>query len=110
MNAHNDPCRHRRVGYSRVIHCGQAGFPAELAPASDHRIERVPLFTGHRIDSAKRPEPRFPAAKENIAREVIHSAVSEEKAIANGPMLAVSGGANGGDILFLEVCDELPTE
>jgi hypothetical protein len=82
-------------------------FPPESALASDQRIERVLLFTGHRIDSAKREKPRFPAEKESVAREAIRSAVSEEKAITNSSIIGVSGGANGGDILFLEVCDEL---
>jgi hypothetical protein len=82
-------------------------FPAESALASDQRIKRVLLFTGHRIDSAKRAKPRFPAAKESVAREAIRSAVSEEKAITSGSIVGVSGGANGGDILFLEVCEEL---
>lgn len=82
-------------------------FPPESTPASTQRIERVLLFTGHRIDSAKREKPRFPAAKESVARDAIRSAVSNEKAITSGSIIGVSGGANGGDILFLEVCDEL---
>jgi tetratricopeptide (TPR) repeat protein len=82
-------------------------FPPESALASDQRIERVLLFTGHRIDSAKREKPRFPATKESVAREAIRSAVSDEEVITSGSIIGVSGGANGGDILFLEVCDEL---
>jgi hypothetical protein len=81
-------------------------FPPESALASDQRIERVLLFTGHRIDSAKRETTRFPGRKESVAREAIRSAVSDEKAITSGSIVGVSGGANGGDILFLEVCDE----
>ncbi|HJY89452.1 MAG TPA: hypothetical protein VJ255_04205, partial [Candidatus Acidoferrum sp.] len=45
--------------------------------------------------------------KESVAREAIRSAVSDEEAITSGSIIGVSGGANGGDILFLEVCDEL---
>ncbi len=82
-------------------------FPPESAPATNQRIDRVLLFTGHRIDSANRPKPRFPANKEGVAREAIREAIAEEKNLTSGPILGVAGGANGGDILFLEVCDEL---
>jgi hypothetical protein len=82
-------------------------FPPESAPAANQRIDRVVLFTGHRIDAANRPKPRFPAAKESVARAAIRSAVSSEKEITNGLMTGIAGAANGGDILFLEVCDEL---
>jgi hypothetical protein len=81
-------------------------FPPESAPASNQRIERVLLFTGHRIDSANRPSPRFPAAKESVARDAIRSAISQEKEITTGSLVGIAGGANGGDILFLEACDE----
>jgi hypothetical protein len=82
-------------------------FPPESAPAANQRIDRVLLFTGHRIDSANRAKPRFPANKESVAREAIRTTVAEEKNLASGSILGIAGGANGGDILFLEVCDEL---
>lgn len=82
-------------------------FPPESAPTADDRIDRVLLFTGHRIDSAGRAKPRFPAAKESVAREAIRSAILDEKGITTGSVIGVAGGANGGDILFLEACDEL---
>jgi tetratricopeptide (TPR) repeat protein len=82
-------------------------FPPESVGTSNERIDRVLLFTGHRIDAANRPKPRFPAVKESVAREAIRSAVSDEKAITSGSIVGVSGGANGGDILFLEACEEL---
>ncbi len=82
-------------------------FPPESAPATNQRLDRVLLFTGHRIDSAKRQKPRFPANKEAVAREAIRSAISGEKDLSSGAMLGIAGGANGGDILFLELCDEL---
>lgn len=68
---------------------------------------RVILFTGHRIDPPNRSTPRFPAAKENQAREMILAAVSREKEKAKGNLFGISGGASGGDILFQEVCEEL---
>jgi len=82
-------------------------FPPESAPATSQRIDRVLLFTGHRIDSANRARPRFPANKESVAREAIRGAVAQEKDLTSGSILGIAGGANGGDILFLEVCDEL---
>ena len=82
-------------------------FPPESASPINERIERILLFTGHRIDSANRSRPRFPAGKESVAREAIRSAISQEKDITTGSLLGIAGGANGGDILFLEACDEL---
>jgi tetratricopeptide repeat protein len=82
-------------------------FPPESVGTSNQRIDRVLLFTGHRVDAANRPKPRFPAVKESVARDAIRSAVSDEKEITSGSIVGVSGGANGGDILFLEACDEL---
>ena len=82
-------------------------FPPESAPAVNQRVDRVLLFTGHRIDSAGRAKPRFPASKESIAREAIRTAVMQERDVTSGSMVGVAGGANGGDILFLEVCEDL---
>lgn len=82
-------------------------FPAEAASVLSERVDRVLLFTGHRIDSANRAKPRFPAGKENIARDAIHAAIASEKELANGTIMGIAGGANGGDILFLEACDEV---
>ena len=82
-------------------------FPPESAPAPNQRIDRILLFTGHRIDSANRAKPRFPANKENVAREAIRTALMQEKDLTSGSILGIAGGANGGDILFLEVCEDL---
>ena len=71
------------------------------------RIDRLILFTGHRVDEAKREKPRFPAAMEGVARDAIRAAVAAEKSVTTGAIFGVAGGANGGDILFLEVCAEL---
>jgi hypothetical protein len=70
-------------------------------------VPRVILFTGHRIDAEGREKPRFPSEREDQARAMILEAVSEEKEKAKGRLLAISGGASGGDILFHEVCAEL---
>ena len=38
-------------------------LPPESKPAADQRIDRVLLFTGHRIDSANRPNPVSPPTR-----------------------------------------------
>lgn len=87
-------------------------LPGDVGSPSIARIERLVLFTGHRIDAAGRENPRFPAAKEGVARNAIRAALEGEKNITHGSMLGVAGGANGGDLLFLELCGELniPTQ
>jgi hypothetical protein len=81
--------------------------PAAQPAKTPETPERVILFTGHRIDTSSRGAPRFPAAKEKQAREMILAAVAKEKEKAKGNLFAISGGASGGDILFQEVCEEL---
>jgi len=80
-----------------------AAAQTQIQDAAPHVI----LFTGHRIDPPNRSTPRFPAAKEKQAREMILAAVSREKEKAKGNLFGISGGASGGDILFQEVCEEL---
>jgi hypothetical protein len=79
-------------------------FPASEPPRT--KQERVLLFTGHMIDKPGRAEPRFPADKEDVARQAIKDAIEKERAIA--PIAyGIAGGASGGDILFHDVCAEL---
>jgi hypothetical protein len=69
---------------------------------------RALVFTGHRIDAPGRTSPRFPARSEFQARELIRAAVLAEQLNAGStPLIGISGAASGGDILFLEVCEEL---
>jgi hypothetical protein len=69
--------------------------------------EHYLLFTGHMIDQPTRAVPRFPANKEEAVRKQIKEKVEAEKNRINGPIIGISGGACGGDILFHEVCAEL---
>jgi hypothetical protein len=78
-----------------------AGSGAPRAPS------RVLLFTGHRVDTANRKTPRFPASAEERARAMIRRAVEKERQDSPGDMIGYAGGASGGDILFHEVCAEL---
>jgi hypothetical protein len=62
------------------------------------------------IDAPGRATPRFRADKEAIAREEIKQRVLKEMNNGPGVAAAYAGGANGGDILFQEVCAELGIE
>lgn len=75
-------------------------------PAASQR-KRVLLFAGHMIDSPGREKPRFPADKEQVAREKIKGAVLKELKTGAGVASGYAGCASGGDILFHEVCAEL---
>jgi len=76
--------------------------PGREAPA------KVLLFTGHMVD-AEASTMRFPrtAGARERARTLIREAVAREVAQGAGQVLAIAGGASGGDILFHEVCREL---
>ncbi|MGH3056145.1 MAG: hypothetical protein ACRDL7_14320, partial [Gaiellaceae bacterium] len=91
------------------------------AAASPPTYARVLLFTGHMIDKPGRTPPRFPPEMEDVARRAIRNAVIAEIELArtaaehqgtpaDAPILAIAGGACGGDILFHEVCDALPPD
>jgi hypothetical protein len=90
------------------------GDSAATAPtASSAATPHVILFTGHRIDAPGRKEPRFPADKESVARERIkHKLVERLDQVKGSAPRGLAGAASGGDILFLEVCQELgiPTD
>ena len=72
----------------------------------------VLLFVGHRVDASDRVTPRFPPDREELARGAIRKAVLEEKERVQQCVLGIAGGANGGDLLFHEICSELkiPTQ
>lgn len=75
-------------------------------------MQHTILFTGHMIDAPERKTPRFPASKEVSVKESIRKSLRKIKATRNNNLLGIAGAANGGDIIFHEVCDELgiPTE
>lgn len=78
--------------------------PADVTPEPPHTL----LFTGHVIDAPTRATPRFPAAKEPLARQAIQAAVQQElNRLAGRAVVGLTGAASGGDILFQEVCAEL---
>jgi tetratricopeptide (TPR) repeat protein len=86
-------------------------LPVEGAlPVPSPPRRRVLIFAGHMIDAPGRRSPRFPADKEQVAREKIREAVEREMAAGAGVACGYAGGASGGDLLFQEVCDELGIE
>jgi tetratricopeptide (TPR) repeat protein len=65
---------------------------------------QVLLFSGHRVDQPGRQPPRFPADKAEIAAQKIADALAQ---LAAGPDdLALCQAASGGDLLFLEACQQ----
>jgi hypothetical protein len=78
----------------------------KISPVSNFP-QRVILFTGHMIDKPDRPEPRFPANKEGIARQFIQEALLREREEGGGIAFGLAGGASGGDLLFHEIWQEL---
>lgn len=63
------------------------------------------VASGHMIDAADRPKPRFPADREAAAAAWYRQQVSEATA-QRGVVAGFSSCANGADILFLEACRE----
>jgi len=64
------------------------------------------------MDAQGREKPRFPADKEEVARQAIREAIVKERPVNEAMAWGFAGGASGGDILFQEVCAELgiPTQ
>jgi hypothetical protein len=98
---------YQRLGIlNENIKAGLEGI-GPVAPRAQEVPPRMILFTGHRIDTPDRAKPRFPATKENEAREMIRDALTRETAKGGDSFIGIAGGASGGDILFHEVCEEL---
>jgi hypothetical protein len=73
-------------------------------PADRWQPRHVFLFSGHMIDAPDRTKPRFPADKEAIAARKIAEALDQLGAGAED--FALSQAAAGGDLLFLEACQQ----
>ena len=69
-----------------------------LSPATRQAL----LFSGHRVDAADRPVPRFAVSKLGIAGAAIAAALADLDADERD--VALTQGAAGGDILFAEAC------
>ena len=97
--------RELNVRLDRAALCLQ-NFPKE-DPQTSGAPRQAILFTGHMVDAPDRAKPRFPARFEGQARQAILETVRQLLDTTPGPALGIAGGANGGDILFHEVCQEL---
>lgn len=91
-----------------TIAAGIATFDRALErlqqPESRWQPRQVLLFSGHMIDAPDRTQARFPADKETIAAQKIGAALDQ---IGAGPDdLAFCQAAAGGDLLFIEACQE----
>jgi tetratricopeptide (TPR) repeat protein len=73
-------------------------------PETQWQPRQVLLFSGHMIDAPERETTRFPADKESIAAGKIAEAL--DKLEANENDLALCQAACGGDILFIEACQQ----
>jgi len=82
-------------------------FAMSQEPGAAKQPLKVLLFTGHRIDSPGRANPRFPANREETAREQIRKTVLAETGENPDTVIAIAGGASGGDLLFLAACEDL---
>jgi hypothetical protein len=69
---------------------------------STPKLGRVILFSGHMIDPS-----RFPEALKSRAKEAILEKMRQEIGRTEDSVVAIASAANGGDLLFHDVCDEL---
>jgi tetratricopeptide (TPR) repeat protein len=99
----------RELGFRpQTVDAGIATFDRALEklrkPEDRWQPRQVILFSGHMVDVPNRPAPRFPADKEPIAARKIAEALEQ---LGAGPEdLALSQAAAGGDLLFLEACQQ----
>lgn len=89
------------VKAARVKLC-LARFPPAAESFTTRRSGHVVVFTGHRVDAADEPHPRFPQSCADSASAAIRERLQRLK-----PELGIAAAASGGDILFHEVCREL---
>ena len=90
------------------VDAGMATFDRALQklakPEDRWQPRQVFLFSGHMIDAPTRPTPRFPGVKESAAAQKIAEALDQLGAGLGD--LALTQGASGGDLLFLEACQQ----
>jgi tetratricopeptide (TPR) repeat protein len=79
----------------------------EIAGRGLKQYEKVVVFSGHRTDSPVRKAARFPEDLAKIAGERIRGKLESWGIGPEVSVLAICGGARGGDILFAEACRDL---
>ena len=80
--------------------------PVATAQMPAAQLARVILFTGHMIDPPGTVPPRFPDSLKERARNAILDKVQQEIGRTDGEVVAIASGANGGDLLFHDVCEQ----
>ncbi len=73
-------------------------------PEASWQPRHVLLFSGHMVDAPDRPTARFPADKVPIAADEIAKAL--DRLEASEEDLALCQAAAGGDLLFIEQCQQ----
>ena len=73
-------------------------------PKDNWQPRQVILFSGHMFDAPNRPTPRFPVEQEESAAQKIAEAIDALR--AGEEDLALCQAAAGGDLLFLEACQQ----
>lgn len=91
-----------------TVGAGIAAFDRALQrlkrPEDQWQPRQVLLFSGHMVDAPERQTPRFPADKVDSAALHIGEVLDELGAGADD--LALCQAAAGGDLLFLEACQQ----
>jgi hypothetical protein len=77
-------------------------LPVTIGQKEETAPRQVFLFNGHMVDALDRSPPRFPSDKEPLAAAASGNLLDELGAGANDA--AISSGACGGDLLFVESC------
>ena len=81
--------------------------PSAPDGASPWEFAHALLFTGHMIDRPGRAHPVFPPGAEKYARMALLDSLAGIQWTQPGTTIGLAGGANGGDVLFHECCEEL---
>lgn len=79
----------------------------EIAQRRLKHYDKVVVFSGHRTDEPGRSPPRFPERKANAVATAIRTRLEDWGIGPHIAVLALCGGARGGDILFAEECRDL---
>jgi len=76
----------------------------EIARRRLKHYDKAVVFSGHRTDEPGRSPPRFPEGKAKAVGEAIRAQLEDWGIGPQEAVLAICGGARGGDILFAEEC------
>jgi tetratricopeptide (TPR) repeat protein len=79
----------------------------EIGQRQLKRYDKVVVFNGHRTDDPGRTPPRFPYSRATAARAAIAAKLKAWGMTPGSSVLAICGGARGGDILFAEECRDV---